>query len=164
MKRVVSICAARPNFVKLAAVHHAIVEHASNEIEHVIVHTGQHYDPLFSDIFFEQLNIPVPNFNLGVHGGERDETITKTKQAFEELLPALKPDILIVYGDVNGAVGPAQAAAEHGIPVWHVEAGLRSFDESMPEEHNRILIDGLATGLLCSARARKDLYGSLGIR
>ncbi len=148
--KICSVAAARPNFVKLAAVHHAILQ---SDHEHVIVHTGQHYDPLFSDIFFEQLNIALPSHNLGIHGGTREEVIAATEQAFSAILPSIKPDIVLVYGDVNGAVGAARAAKKAGIRLAHVEAGLRSFDASMPEEHNRILIDNIADLLFCSEQS-----------
>lgn len=149
MKRIVSVCSARPNFVKLAAVHHALLTHPEH-FEHVVVHTGQHYDPLFSDIFFEQLQIPTPQHNLGIHGGEREEVFERTETAFVQLLPFIKPDVILVYGDVNGAVGPARAADKHAITLGHVEAGLRSFDASMPEEWNRIAMDELADLLFCT--------------
>lgn len=148
--KVLSVASARPNFVKLAAVHHAIIESGHEDISHVIVHTGQHYDPLLSDVFFEQLKIPQPAFNLGVHGGEREEVIEKTQDELEKVLPKINPDIVLVYGDVNGALGAAQAAKNVGIKLAHVEAGLRSFDSSMPEEHNRMGIDRIADLLFCS--------------
>ena len=150
--KVVSICSARPNFVKLAAVHHALAANAP-EVEHCIVHTGQHYDPLFSDIFFQQLTIPHPAHNLGIHGMDREEMIARTEQAFAALLPFLQPDIVLVYGDVNGAVGAARATHKAGIRLAHIEAGLRSFDASMPEEWNRIAIDELADHLFCTEEA-----------
>jgi UDP-N-acetylglucosamine 2-epimerase (non-hydrolysing) len=155
MKRIVSICAARPNFVKLAAVHHAIAAHPER-LEHVIVHTGQHYDPLFSDIFFEQLSIPLPSFNLGISGGTREEVIEKTEKMFEEQLGEIRPDFLLVYGDVNGAVGPARVASRRGIPIGHVESGLRSFDLAMPEELNRMEIDELSDELYCTEQSGVD--------
>jgi len=149
MKKVLSVCSARPNFVKLAAVHHALKNH--KEFEHIIVHTGQHYDPLLSDIFFTQLNIPQPNHNLGVKGGEnREAVIEATAEAMIPVLEEVKPDIVLVYGDVNGAVGAARAAKKLGIKIAHVEAGLRSFDMTMPEELNRIEVDGLADILFCT--------------
>lgn len=150
MRTVVSICSARPNFVKLAAVHHALEETCRGDFGHVIVHTGQHYDPLFSDVFFSELRIPEPNFNLGVRGGERGQVIDDTQAAFEEILPDIRPDLVLVYGDVNGAVGAARAAKGAGYMLGHVEAGLRSFDLSMPEELNRIAVDVVADLLLCS--------------
>lgn len=152
MKTVVSVCSARPNFVKLAAVHHALAARSS-EFKHVIVHTGQHYDPLLSDVFFEQLNIPQPDFNLGIKGSTREEVIDATKSAFLNVLPQIHPDIVLVYGDVNGAVGAALATLETSIKIGHVEAGLRSFDVDMPEEHNRIAIDRIADLLFCSEQS-----------
>ncbi len=151
--KICSVAAARPNFVKLAAVHHAVIAAGH---EHVIVHTGQHYDPLFSDIFFEQLDIAMPTHNLEVHGGTREEVIVATERAFSAVLPSIKPDIILVYGDVNGAVGAAQAAKKAGIRLAHVEAGLRSFDDSMPEEHNRIAVDRIADLLFCSEQSGMD--------
>lgn len=156
MKTVISVCSARPNFVKLAAVHHALEETCAGSFEHVIVHTGQHYDPLFSDIFFEQLRISQPAFNLGVKGGERDAVIAATQAAFEETLPKIDPDIVLVYGDVSGAVGAAMAAKAGGWTIGHVEAGLRSFDPAMPEELNRIQIDRIADLLFCSEQSGMD--------
>lgn len=131
--------------MKLAAVHHALA--GSADIEHVIVHTGQHYDPLFSDIFFTQLAIPEPQYNLGIKGGDREEVIRATAEAFLPVLQKEQPDIVLVYGDVNGAVGAARAAKTLGIRIAHIEAGLRSFDPDMPEELNRIEIDRSADEL-----------------
>lgn len=152
MKTIVSVCSARPNFVKVAAVHHALAVYPE-EFKHVIVHTGQHYDPLFSDIFFEQLSIPLPDHNLGIHGGTRDELLAATQAACETVFPQINPDLVLVYGDVNGALAGARAAKACGCKLAHVEAGLRSFDPSMPEEHNRIEVDQLADYLFCSEGA-----------
>lgn len=152
MKTIVSVCSARPNFVKVAAVHHALAKHGG-EFRHVIVHTGQHYDPLFSDIFFEQLSIPLPDYNLGIHGGTREELLAATEIACCDVFPSIQPDLILVYGDVNGALAAARAAKKCGYLLGHVEAGLRSFDPSMPEELNRIEVDGLADILFCSEGA-----------
>jgi UDP-N-acetylglucosamine 2-epimerase (non-hydrolysing) len=154
--RILSICSARPNFVKLAAVHHAIADRDGDEVGHLIVHTGQHYDPLFSDIFFEQLEIPLPDENLDIHGGTREDVIAKTEAACLPVFQKHAPDWVLVYGDVNGALGAAQAAKKAGIKIAHVEAGLRSFDDSMPEEHNRIAIDAIADLLLVSEQSGMD--------
>lgn len=158
--RIVSVVAARPNFVKLAGVHHALAKDSS--IEHVIVHTGQHYDPLFSDVFFEQLQVPLPAHNLGIHGGTREEVIAKTEEACTALFPSLNADCVLVYGDVNGAVGAARAAKACGIPLAHIEAGLRSFDDTMPEEHNRKAIDQIATYLFCTEQSGMEHLASEG--
>ncbi|TSC80420.1 MAG: UDP-N-acetylglucosamine 2-epimerase [Candidatus Peregrinibacteria bacterium Gr01-1014_25] len=152
--KVLSIASARPNFVKLAAVHHALA--TRGDVEHVIVHTGQHYDPLLSDVFFEQLHIPQPAENLGIHGGTREEVIDRTKKALIPVLKKHRPDWVLVYGDVNGALGGAQAAKEAGCKLAHVEAGLRSGDMDMPEEHNRIGVDTLADLLLCTEQSGVD--------
>lgn len=148
-----SVASARPNFVKLASIDHAVRALNDSSLEHEIVHTGQHYDPLFSDVFFEELNISVPAVNLGVHGGDREQTIAKTEEAMLPVLGERKPDVVLVYGDVNGATGAARAAKRLGIRLAHVEAGLRSFDKTMPEELNRIEVDSLADVLFCTEQA-----------
>ncbi len=149
MITILSSASARPNFVKLAAVDSALRAHT--DMRHVIVHTGQHYDPLFSDIFFQELRISAPEANLGIKGGaDREAVIAATQTAMMSILKEKRPDIVLVYGDVNGAVGAARAAHALGIRLGHVEAGLRSFDPTMPEELNRIEIDGLADLLLVS--------------
>jgi UDP-N-acetylglucosamine 2-epimerase (non-hydrolysing) len=153
--RIISSASARPNFVKLAAVHHALALHP--EHTHKIIHTGQHYDPLFSDVFFQELSIPEPKWHLHVSGGAtREESIVRTMEAMMPALEAERPDILLVYGDVNGAVGAARAAQKLGIRLGHVEAGLRSFDLSMPEELNRIEIDQVADLLFVSEQSGMD--------
>jgi UDP-N-acetylglucosamine 2-epimerase (non-hydrolysing) len=162
MVRLLSVASARPNFVKLAAVHHALA--GSGDAGHLIVHTGQHYDALFSDVFFEQLAIPAPEVNLGVHGGTRDEVIDRTDAALRPLLRSLRPEMVLVYGDVNGALGAARAARHEGIKVAHVEAGLRSFDLSMPEELNRVGIDDIADLLLCSEKSGMENLAKEGVR
>lgn len=148
--KLLSVASARPNFVKLAAVDYACTLPSFSDVHHVIVHTGQHYDPLFSDVFFEQLKITPPAHNLGIHGGMREETIEKTKEALLPVLEHERPEVVLVYGDVNGATGAARAAKQLGIRLAHVEAGLRSFDNSMPEELNRIEVDRLADVLFCT--------------
>lgn len=146
--KIISIASARPNFVKLAAVHHALKNKPG--VEHIIIHTGQHYDPMLSDVFFQQLQIAQPKHNLGIRGSDREEVIESTMQAAAPILRNERPDWVLVYGDVNGAVGGALAAKETGCRVAHIEAGLRSFDMDMPEEHNRMAIDQLSDLLLCS--------------
>jgi UDP-N-acetylglucosamine 2-epimerase (non-hydrolysing) len=133
-------------------------------VRHVIVHTGQHYDPLFSDVFFTELGIPTPDYNLGIRGGEREQVIDDTQEAFANILPSIDPAVVLVYGDVNGAVGAARAAKASGYLLAHVEAGLRSFDASMPEELNRIAIDQLADVLLCSEQSGVEHLQREGVR
>lgn len=148
--KILSVASARPNFVKLASIDHAVRALNDPSVEHVIVHTGQHYDPVLSDVFFEQLDIQQPAVNVGVNGGTREEMIERTAAAMRPVLEAEKPDVVLVYGDVNGAVGAARACREQGVRLAHVEAGLRSFDSTMPEELNRIEIDRFADILLCT--------------
>ncbi len=161
--KILSVASARPNFVKLASIDHAIRALGHSSVQHVIVHTGQHYDPLFSDVFFEQLDIHVPTHNLGIHGGTRDDVIDRTKTAMVPVLQQEKPDVVLVYGDVNGAVGAARAAAELGIKLAHVEAGLRSFDKTMPEELNRREVDRLAQMLFCTEESGRRHLEQEGI-
>ncbi len=147
--KLLSICSARPNFVKLASIHHAL-RGSGFSGRHVIVHTGQHYDPFFSDVFFSELDIPLPHVNLDIHGGTNEEQQRRVEDACIPLFREERPDVVLVYGDVNGAAAAARAAHGIGIPVAHVEAGLRSFDLTMPEERNRIAIDAVSTALFVS--------------
>ncbi len=160
--RLFSLCSARPNFVKLAAVHHALVESGAN-IEHTIVHTGQHHDPLFSDIFFRELQIPLPQVNLGIHGGTNEEQQRRVEDACATLFASEKPDMVLVYGDVNGSAAAARAAARSGVRIAHVEAGLRSFDASMPEEANRIAIDRVSDLLFATEQSGVDHLREEGV-
>ncbi len=152
--KILSVASARPNFVKLAAVHHALAGRAG--VEHVIVHTGQHFDPLFSDVFFQELAIPVPQVNLGIHGGANDEQQVRVEAEMKKVLETQRPDWVLVYGDVNGAAATARAATAAGLRLAHVEAGLRSGDLSMPEENNRIAIDAIADVLFCTEQSGMD--------
>lgn len=152
MMKIVSVVGARPNFVKLAPVHKSISQYC----EHVIIHTGQHYDYEMSDIFFKELQIPKPDINLGVgstSAGEQLGNIIKGLEAefgfmkdnrFGSNGAASKPELVFVYGDTNSTLAGAIAASLNNIPVAHVEAGVRSFDRRMPEERNRILTDHLS--------------------
>jgi len=135
--------------VKLAAVVHALREEWL-EAKHTIVHTGQHYDPLFSDVFIQQLSIPHPEYNLGVRGASDEEFVSGVSSALLPILKKIQPDRVLLYGDVNGTMGAAHAAKEAGIPMAHIEAGLRSFDLTMPEERNRLAIDRMSDLLFCS--------------
>ena len=156
LMKLFSICSARPNFVKLAAVHHALAALNRSDIHHQIVHTGQHYDPFFSDEFFRELAIPTPSINLEIANGTNEEQQKRVQEACTELFQKNRPDMIIVYGDVNGAAAAARAAHQQGIKIAHVEAGLRSFDSSMPEEHNRIAIDKVASLLFVTEQSGID--------
>ncbi|MDP8255688.1 MAG: UDP-N-acetylglucosamine 2-epimerase (non-hydrolyzing) [Candidatus Alcyoniella australis] len=154
--RVLTVLGARPQFVKAAALCHRLQlaqQESGPLIEHVIVHTGQHFDPEMSRTFFDELGIPAPDVNLGVHSGGHGEMTGRMLIALEAELLARRPDAVLVYGDTNSTLAGALAAAKLRIPVAHVEAGLRSFDDSMPEELNRVLCDRLSALLFAPTAA-----------
>jgi len=142
MKRVFNICGARPNFMKIAPLVHAMQR--SSELRSTIVHTGQHYSPTLSDVFFEELKIPRPEISLEVGSLPRVEQIALIEERFAPVVEQEAPNLILVVGDVNSTVACARVARRFGVPVAHVEAGLRSFDLGMPEEHNRIETDRLS--------------------
>ena len=131
----------RPNFVKIAPVYSAC---SRRNLSQIIVHTGQHYDSKMSAVFFKELGLPNPDINLRVGAGTHAEQTANILLRFEKVIPKLRPDIVIVYGDVNSTIAAALVCAKLSVPVAHVEAGLRSFDRSMPEEINRLLTDQIA--------------------
>ena len=141
MNHILHVVGARPNFVKAAPVLRAIRQLG---IRQTLVHTGQHYDRNMSDVFFTQLEIPEPDFNLEVGSGSHAVQTAEIMRRFEPVVMESKPDIVLVYGDVNSTVAAALVCAKLLIPIGHVEAGLRSFDRTMPEEINRIVTDRLA--------------------
>lgn len=143
MNKVISVVGARPNFMKVAPVHKAFKNYSS-EIEHLICHTGQHYDEKMSKVFFDELELPKPDFYLGVGSASHAEQTAKVMIEFEKVLIKEKPDMIIVFGDVNSTVACSLTAIKLGIKVSHVEAGLRSFDRTMPEEINRLLTDQIS--------------------
>lgn len=147
--KIVTIVGARPQFIKAAAVSRAISNHYANKIEEVLVHTGQHYDENMSKVFFEELDIPNPKYNLEISGGQHGAMTGRMLEAVEKVLLDEKPDWVLVYGDTNSTLAGALAAAKLHIPVAHVEAGLRSFNMRMPEEVNRILADRVSSLLFC---------------
>jgi UDP-N-acetylglucosamine 2-epimerase (non-hydrolysing) len=140
--RIVNIVGARPNFVKIAPLIRAMARRP--EFVPTLVHTGQHYDQAMSEQFFQDLDICPPDFNLEVGSGSHAVQTAQVMQRLDPILEALRPDLLLVVGDVNSTLAAAITAVKRGIPVAHVEAGLRSFDRSMPEEINRILTDAVA--------------------
>ncbi|MDQ3271513.1 MAG: UDP-N-acetylglucosamine 2-epimerase (non-hydrolyzing) [Pseudomonadota bacterium] len=147
--KVVTIVGARPQFIKAAAVSRVVRDDYAGKIDEVIVHTGQHYDANMSRVFFEELDIPEPGYNLEISGGQHGAMTGRMLEAVEKVLLAEKPDWVLIYGDTNSTLAGALAAAKLHIPVAHVEAGLRSFNMRMPEEINRILSDRISTLLFC---------------
>lgn len=159
------VAGARPNFMKIAPLIHAIREsNARNaRIIPVIVHTGQHYDKGLSQIFFDELGIPEPDFNLGIGSGSHAEQTGRIMIAFEQVALAQNPDLVVVAGDVNSTIACALVAAKLRIPVAHIEAGLRSFDRTMPEEINRILTDRISDFLFTPSRDADENLRKEGI-
>jgi len=156
MKKILTIIGARPQFIKASVVSKAILE--TDGLTEVIVHTGQHFDANMSDIFFNQLGIPRPNYQLDIHGGSHGDMTGRMLIEIEKVLLQEKPDRVLVYGDTNSTLAGALAAAKLHIPVAHIEAGLRSFNMNMPEEINRILTDQISDILFCpTATAIKNL-------
>jgi UDP-GlcNAc3NAcA epimerase len=147
--RVLTVIGNRPQFIKAAAVSHRLRDVATE----LLVHTGQHYDATLSQVFFEELRLPRPEHRLELGGGSNTGQTSRMLAALEPLLVAERPDVVLVYGDTNSTLAGALAAAQAGIPVAHVEAGMRSYDRTMPEELNRVLTDHASDLLLCSAEA-----------
>jgi UDP-GlcNAc3NAcA epimerase len=148
---ILTVVGARPQFVKAAAVSRAIA--ANGGLEETLIHTGQHFDPEMSQVFFDELAIPAPRVNLGIHGGGHGAMTGRMLAGIEEVVLAEKPDLVLVPGDTNSTLAGALAAAKLGVPVAHLEAGLRSFNRTMPEELNRVLTDHLSALLFCPTEA-----------
>jgi UDP-N-acetylglucosamine 2-epimerase (non-hydrolysing) len=152
--RVLSVVGTRPNFVKMAPLAQALTRDTS--FEHVLVHTGQHYDFQMSSVFFEELELPTPDVYLGVGSGSHTMQTARVLSGLEPVLDARRPDVVLVPGDVNSTLAAALAAHQSGFPVGHVEAGLRSFDRTMPEEINRIVTDQLSDLLFIHSPEARD--------
>jgi UDP-N-acetylglucosamine 2-epimerase len=158
--KIITIVGARPQFIKAGAVIRAIQEFNKKEkrIREILVHTGQHYDYLMDKVFFEELELPKPDYHLGVGSGSHARQTGIMLEKIEAVLQKEKPEVVMVYGDTNSTLSGALAAAKLNIPVAHVEAGLRSYNRTMPEEINRLLTDHLSTHLLCpTAQAVRNL-------
>src|ERR1051325_10851243 len=147
--RILSVVGARPNFMKLGPVDRELVERG---VEHVIVHTGQHYDRDMSDAFFEELWIPAPDHHLGVGSGSHARQTAEGMQRLEPVLLQLLPDLVLVYGDVKSTLAAARVAARLGVRGGHVDAGLRSGDWEFPEEINRVVMERLSDLLFLPSR------------
>ncbi|MEK7516702.1 MAG: UDP-N-acetylglucosamine 2-epimerase, partial [Patescibacteria group bacterium] len=166
--KLVFIAGARPNFMKVAALIEACKKHneaaAGEKISYTLVHTGQHYDTEMSKVFFDELGLPKPDYNLGVGGKDaeeqREEIIAKLIPIFTEL----KPDIVVVVGDVTSTLAGAIAAKKLGIPIAHIEAGLRSFNDKMPEEYNRRETDKISDYLFVTERAADENLRKEGVK
>lgn len=147
--KIFTVVGARPQFIKAAAVSRVIREKYGGKLREVIVHTGQHHDKNMSQVFFDELDIPLPKYNLEISGGGHGEMTGRMLESIEKVLQNERPDWLLIYGDTNSTLAGALAAAKLHIPVAHVEAGLRSFNMRMPEEVNRIVADKLSALLFC---------------
>jgi UDP-GlcNAc3NAcA epimerase len=173
--KIITIVGARPQFIKAAAVNRAIQAinrshrsfgqpHSKKKIQEILVHTGQHYDYLMDKVFFDELKLPKPDYHLGVGSGSHARQTAMMLERIEPVLEREKPEVVLVYGDTNSTLSGALAAAKLNIPVAHVEAGLRSYNRTMPEETNRLLTDHLSTFLFCPThQAVKNLLKE-GIR
>lgn len=156
MKKIISLVGARPQFIKEALLGRRVRERQA--WDHVLVHSGQHYDLCMSDIFFRELGIPRPAYHLGIGSGSHAQMTAQTMLALESVLMQEKPDALLVYGDTNTTLAGALVACKMDIPVLHVEAGIRMLPANMPEEINRRLVDRISAVLCCcSASAQKNL-------
>jgi len=143
--KIVTVIGARPQIIKAAAISRAIKQHFCEEMQEIIVHTGQHYDNNMSQVFFDELGVPQPDYNLGVGSASHGVQTARMIEGIEDILLKEKPDCLVLYGDTNSTLAGAIAASKIHVPIVHVEAGLRSFNKSMPEEINRICCDHCST-------------------
>lgn len=145
MIKIVTIIGARPQIIKAAALSRAIKTHFSAQIKEIIVHTGQHYDENMSQVFFDELGIPAPDYNLNVGSGSHGKQTAAMITGIEEILVKEKPNAIVLYGDTNSTLAGGIAASKIHVPVVHIEAGLRSYNKAMPEEVNRIMCDHVST-------------------
>ncbi|GGO92482.1 UDP-N-acetyl glucosamine 2-epimerase [Nocardioides phosphati] len=158
--KIISVVGARPQFVKLAPIAHAA---AAAGVEHVVVHTGQHYDENMSQNFFDELGIPTPDVNLAVGSGKHGAMTGQMLIGLEEVFEEHRPDWVLVYGDTNSTLAAAVAATKIHIPLAHLEAGLRSFNRRMPEEHNRVLTDHSADLCLAPTQVAMEHLANEGL-
>ena len=156
MKKIITIVGARPQFIKASAISRVIREKYSGIMEEVLIHTGQHFDKNMSQVFFEELDVPPPKYNLAIAGGSHGSMTGRMLESIEKVLLQERPDWVLIYGDTNSTLAGALAAAKLHIPVAHVEAGLRSFNMRMPEEINRIVADRISSLLFCPSEVAVD--------
>ncbi len=159
-KKIISVVGARPNFIKLAPVHRELSKY-KKQITHIVVHTGQHYDYELSRIFFKDLSLPEPDIYLGIGSSSHSDQTARIMQKFEKIVMKEKPDLVIVFGDVNSTLACSIVCSKiqyniSTLPVAHIESGLRSFDTAMPEEINRLVTDSLSTMLFVTEKAGRD--------
>lgn len=163
MIKILTVIGARPQIIKAAAISRAVREHFSDKIEERILHTGQHYDTNMSQVFFDELCIPAPDYNLGVGSGSHGTQTAKMIEGIESVLNSEHFDGIILYGDTNSTLAGAVAAAKLHVPVFHIEAGLRSFNMAMPEEQNRIVCDQLSSILFAPTQTAVDNLAAEGL-
>ena len=160
MKKIVTVVGARPQFIKASPVTNAL----QGKVEEIVIHTGQHYDEAMSSIFFSELGMPTPRYNLGIGSGHHGRQTGRMLEAIEAVLLKESPALVLVYGDTNSTLAGALAAVKLELPVAHVEAGLRSFDMRMPEELNRVITDRISKILFCPSVASVANLNAEGIR
>ena len=164
--KIVTVVGARPQFIKAAAVRRAIrgLNKRKDRIQEILVHTGQHYDYRMDKVFFEELELPKPDYHLGVGSGSHAQQTGRMLERIEGILEKERPEVVIVYGDTNSTLAGALAAAKLNIPIGHVEAGLRSYNRAMPEEVNRLITDHLSTLLFCPTSGAVSNLAKEGIK
>ncbi len=165
--KILTVVGARPQFVKAAMVSDAIAkwnkDNADAEVEEILVHTGQHYDDNMSRIFFRQLGIPVPKYNLGISGGSQVDNLARMMMVLEEVMLSEQPEVVLIYGDTNSSLAGALTARKLGFKVVHVEAGDRTDNSDNTEEINRTIIDHISSLLLCTTENARCNLASEGI-
>lgn len=161
VRRIASVVGARPQFIKAAVLSRAMA--TRDDVDEIVIHTGQHFDPELSDVFFSELSMRAPHHRLGIHGGTHGQMTGRMLEAVEEVLLAEQPDLVVVFGDTNSTLAGALAGAKLNIPVAHVEAGVRSFNMTRPEEVNRVVTDRVSSLLFCPTSLAVENLRSEGV-